>query len=180
MAALQCNFEFGLCNWKQDTDDDLDWTRNQGPTPTLNTGPMKDHTLGTVKGHYLYLESSEPQVFQNRAALFSPVFNSTFAEDNKSCIFRFHYHMFGKHIYRLAVFQRTASNTRGRLLWDTFGNQGNRWIRKILYIRSSEPFQVWSSQSLICMLREGWKNGKKKALSPSLIKDNGRFIPWSL
>ncbi|XP_077160334.1 MAM and LDL-receptor class A domain-containing protein 1 [Paroedura picta] len=142
MAALQCNFESGLCNWKQDTDDDFDWTRNQGPTPTLNTGPMKDHTLGTVKGHYLYLESSEPQEFQNRAVLLSPLFNSTFAENRRSCIFRFHYHMFGKHIYRLAVFQRTASNTRGHLLWHMFGNQGNRWIRKILYITSSEPFQI--------------------------------------
>ncbi|XP_054848150.1 MAM and LDL-receptor class A domain-containing protein 1 isoform X2 [Eublepharis macularius] len=142
IAGLQCNFEVGLCSWEQDIDDDFDWTRNQGPTPTLNTGPMKDHTLGTVKGHYLYIESSEPQEFQNRAALLSPVFNSTFAQYNKSCIFRFHYHMFGKHIYRLAVFQRTASNTRGHLLWQTFGNQGNRWIRKILYIMSSEPFQI--------------------------------------
>ncbi|XP_066483744.1 MAM and LDL-receptor class A domain-containing protein 1 [Tiliqua scincoides] len=139
---LQCNFELGLCNWVQDMDDDFNWTRKQGPTSTLNTGPMKDHTLGTVKGHYLYIESSEPQMFQNRAALLSPVFNSTFATGNKSCIFRFHYHMFGKHIYRLAVSQRTVNNTRGHLLWHTFGNQGNRWIRKVLHIMSSEPFQI--------------------------------------
>ncbi|XP_044280965.1 MAM and LDL-receptor class A domain-containing protein 1 [Varanus komodoensis] len=139
---LQCNFELGLCNWEQDLNDDFNWTRNQGPTSTPNTGPMKDHTLGTVRGHYLYMESSEPQVFQNTAALLSPVFSSTFTNGNKSCIFRFHYHMFGKHIYRLAVSQRVVSNTRGHLLWHTFGNQGNRWIRKVLYITSSEPFQI--------------------------------------
>ncbi|XP_062977317.1 MAM and LDL-receptor class A domain-containing protein 1 [Elgaria multicarinata webbii] len=139
---LQCNFELGLCNWEQDMNDDFNWTRNQGPTSTPNTGPMKDHTLGTVRGHYLYTESSEPQMFQNRAVLLSPILNSTFANGNQSCIFRFHYHMFGKHIYRLAVSQRTVSNTRGHLLWHTFGNQGNRWIRKVLYITSSEPFQI--------------------------------------
>uniref|UniRef100_A0A8D0L2N4 MAM and LDL receptor class A domain containing 1 n=1 Tax=Sphenodon punctatus TaxID=8508 RepID=A0A8D0L2N4_SPHPU len=139
---LQCNFENGLCKWQQDTDDDFDWTRNQGPTSTLNTGPMKDHTLGSIKGHYLFIESSEPQVFQNRAVLISPVFNATFAHGNNSCLFRFHYHMFGKHIYALMVFQRILSNTRGHLLWYKFGNQGNRWIRQTLYITSSEPFQL--------------------------------------
>ncbi|XP_044534861.1 LOW QUALITY PROTEIN: MAM and LDL-receptor class A domain-containing protein 1 [Gracilinanus agilis] len=134
-----CDFENGLCNWEQDKEDDFDWTRNQGETSTLNTGPMKDNTLGTVKGHYLYIESSEPQVFQNRAVLLSPVLNGT---NDKSCIFRFHYHMFGKHIYRLAIYQRIWSNTRGHVLWQIFGNQGNRWKRKALIITSIQPFQI--------------------------------------
>ncbi|CAM4599204.1 unnamed protein product [Lepidochelys kempii] len=141
-SELQCNFENGLCNWNQDMDDDFDWTRNQGPTSTFDTGPIKDHTLGTVKGHYLYIESSEPQVFQNRAVLLSPILNSTFTHGNKSCIFRFHYHMFGKHIYRLSVFWRILSNSRGHLLWQKFGNQGNRWIRQTLSITSAKPFQI--------------------------------------
>lgn len=137
--GLQCNFENGICNWEQDTEDDFDWTRNQGPTSTLNTGPMKDNTLGTAKGHYLYIESSEPQVFQNTAALLSPILNAT---DMEGCTFRFYYHMFGKHIYRLAIYQRIWSNTRGQLLWQIFGNQGNRWIRKHLAISSRQPFQI--------------------------------------
>uniref|UniRef100_A0A8C5VYQ1 MAM and LDL-receptor class A domain-containing protein 1 n=1 Tax=Microcebus murinus TaxID=30608 RepID=A0A8C5VYQ1_MICMU len=136
---LQCNFENGICNWEQDTEDDFDWTRNQGPTSTLNTGPMKDNTLGTAKGHYLYIESSEPQVFEDSAALLSPIFNTT---DAKGCTFRFYYHMFGKHIYRLAIYQRIWSDTRGQLLWQIFGNQGNRWIRKHLNISSRQPFQI--------------------------------------
>ncbi|NXE48042.1 MALR1 protein, partial [Casuarius casuarius] len=136
---LQCNFENGLCNWEQDVEDDFDWIRKQGPTPTLNTGPLKDHTTGTVKGHYLYMESSEPYVFQNKAVLLSPVFNPY---GNETCIFRFHYHMFGKQVYKLSVFQRTVSNTKGQLLWYKFGNQGNRWIRETLHINSSKPFQI--------------------------------------
>uniref|UniRef100_A0A8W4F8M9 MAM and LDL receptor class A domain containing 1 n=2 Tax=Sus scrofa TaxID=9823 RepID=A0A8W4F8M9_PIG len=136
---LQCNFEKGICNWEQDAEDDFDWTRNQGPTPTLNTGPMKDNTLGTARGHYLYIESSEPQVFQHTAALLSPVLNATDAE---GCTFRFYYHMFGKHIYRLAIYKRVWNNTKGQLLWETFGDQGNIWIRKHLPISSQQPFQI--------------------------------------
>ncbi|XP_057588580.1 MAM and LDL-receptor class A domain-containing protein 1 [Hippopotamus amphibius kiboko] len=139
VPEFQCSFENGICNWEQDTEDDFDWTRNQGPTSTFNTGPMKDNTLGTAKGHYLYIESSEPQVFQHRAALLSPILNATDAE---GCTFRLYYHMFGKHIYRLAIYQRTWNNTRGQLLWQIFGNQGNIWLRKRLSIFSRRPFQI--------------------------------------
>ncbi|NXE75196.1 MALR1 protein, partial [Cochlearius cochlearius] len=136
---LQCNFENGLCNWEQDVEDDFDWTRIQGPTPTVNSGPLKDHTRGTARGHYVYMESSEPRQFQDKAVLLSPLFSPS---GNGTCIFRFHYHMFGKQVYKLSVFQRTVSNTKGRLLWYKFGNQGNRWIRQTLYISVSKPFQI--------------------------------------
>ncbi|OWK55622.1 MAM and LDL-receptor class A domain-containing protein 1 [Lonchura striata] len=136
---LQCNFENGLCNWEQDVQDDFDWIRIRGPTPTVNTGPLKDHTTGTARGHYLYLESSEPRLFQDKAVLLSPLFNPS---GYGTCVFRFHYHMFGKEVYKLSVFQRTVSNSKGWLLWYKFGNQENRWIRQTLFISSSKPFQV--------------------------------------
>ncbi|XP_035298699.1 MAM and LDL-receptor class A domain-containing protein 1 isoform X2 [Cricetulus griseus] len=136
---LQCDFENGICNWEQSREDDFDWTRNQGPTSTLNTGPMKDNTLGTAKGHYLYIETSGPQDFQDKAILLSPILNATEAS---SCTFRLYYHMFGKHIYQLAVYQRIWSNSRGQLLWQIFGDQGDRWIRKHLPISSRQPFQI--------------------------------------
>lgn len=136
---LQCDFENGICNWEQSVEDDFDWTRKQGPTSTLNTGPMKDNTLGTATGHYLYIETSGPQGFQDEAILLSPILNATEAS---SCTFRLYYHMFGKHIYQLAVYQRIWSNSRGQLLWQIFGDQGDRWIRKHLPISSRQPFQI--------------------------------------
>ncbi|XP_051007238.1 MAM and LDL-receptor class A domain-containing protein 1 [Acomys russatus] len=136
---LQCDFENGMCNWEQSMEDDFNWTRYQGPTSTLNTGPMKDNTLGTAKGHYLYIETSGPQVFQDKAILLSPILNAT---DANGCTFRLYYHMFGKHIYQLAVYQRIWSNSKGQLLWQIFGDQGNRWIRKHLSISSRHPFQI--------------------------------------
>ncbi|XP_070842581.1 MAM and LDL-receptor class A domain-containing protein 1 [Chaetodon trifascialis] len=146
---LQCNFEDGLCSWKQEQSggDVFDWTRIQGPTPTLNTGPWKDHTLGTSYGHYLYIEASAPQEFKDTAVLLSRVFQPTHQRGkgpsrSHHCVFRFHYHMFGSHVFCLAVYLRTTATGRGLLLWVRYGDQGNLWHRKILYLSSARPFQI--------------------------------------
>ncbi|XP_037549869.1 MAM and LDL-receptor class A domain-containing protein 1 [Nematolebias whitei] len=147
---LQCDFEDGLCNWKQETKgDEFDWTRISGPTPTLNTGPWKDHTLGTRYGHYLYIESSSPQEFKDTAVLLSPIFKPTYQpgkdpalSHHNHCVFRFHYCMFGSHVFSLAVYLRTSATGRGPLLWAKYGNQGNLWHRKTLYLHSAQPFQI--------------------------------------
>jgi len=45
--------------WSQGTDDDnQDWDIDAGGTPSSNTGPSVDHTLGTSTGYYLYTEDS--------------------------------------------------------------------------------------------------------------------------
>lgn len=44
-----CNFELGICKWKQDTTDKFDWKRHQGTTASAGTGPKYDHTKGTGK-----------------------------------------------------------------------------------------------------------------------------------
>ncbi|KAM4543911.1 MAM and LDL-receptor class A domain-containing protein 1 [Fundulus diaphanus] len=148
---IQCDFEDGLCNWKQETSggDVFDWTRTQGPSPTLDTGPWTDHTLGNNSGHYLYIESSLPQEFKDTALLLSPVFGPTYQpgkgpawSHNHRCAFRFHYCMFGSHVFSLAVYLRTTSTGRGLVLWAKYGNQGNLWHRKTLYLHSAQPFQI--------------------------------------
>ncbi|KAK1172073.1 MAM and LDL-receptor class A domain-containing protein 1 [Acipenser oxyrinchus oxyrinchus] len=141
LMDLQCNFENGLCSWTQDTADSFNWTRIQGPTPTSKTGPWKDHTLGTVNGHYLYIEASD-QNFQDTAVLLSQTFDSTISNDKKPCIFRFYYHMFGQHIYKLSVFKRSSTETKGELLWIKYGEQSNIWLRETLYLTSHQPFQI--------------------------------------
>lgn len=141
-----CNFENGLCSWTQDEDGDIfDWTWIQGPTPTLNTGPYTDHTLNTVDGHYLFIESSAPQQFKDTAVLISQSFQPTHSRVQGSqprCVFRFHYHMLGQHVFRLAVYIRNYSKGRGQMLWVRHGDQGNLWHKKSLYISSARPFQV--------------------------------------
>ncbi|XP_077592649.1 MAM and LDL-receptor class A domain-containing protein 1 [Stigmatopora nigra] len=148
---LQCNFEHGLCSWKQEQNgasDVFDWTRTRGPTPSFKTGPCKDHTLGTSYGYYLYIESSVPQKFKDTAILLSPTFQPTHRrgedpfDSRHPCVFRFHYHMFGSHVFCLAVYLRTVSTGRGQLLWVGYGDQGNLWHRKTLYLTSARPFQI--------------------------------------
>lgn len=147
---LQCDFEHGLCSWKQEQGgaDMFDWTRIQGPTPTFHTGPWKDHTLGTSYGHYLYMESSRPQEFKDTAVLLSRVFQPTYqrrqdlSTSQHHCVFRFHYNMYGSHVFCLAVYLRTTATGRGQMLWVQYGHQGNLWHRKTLYLNSARPFQV--------------------------------------
>ncbi|KAG8009528.1 MAM and LDL-receptor class A domain-containing protein 1, partial [Nibea albiflora] len=147
---LQCNFEQGLCSWKQEQSggDVFDWSRKRGPTPSFNTGPWKDHTLGTKYGYYLYMESSAPQEFKDTAVLLSRVFQPThqYSKDpsrsRHHCVFRFHYHMFGSHVFCLAVYLRTTTTGRRQMLWVRYGNQGDLWHKKTLYLNSVRPFQI--------------------------------------
>lgn len=59
MDFIGCSFEdrdFDACNMTQDTSsDDFDWTYNFHYAPSWNTGPTRDHTLGTWRGKlFLY------------------------------------------------------------------------------------------------------------------------------
>ena len=44
-ALPVCSFnDMSMCGWKQsELDDDFDWTRNSGPTPSSYTGPNSAH-----------------------------------------------------------------------------------------------------------------------------------------
>ncbi|XP_043921445.1 MAM and LDL-receptor class A domain-containing protein 1 [Protopterus annectens] len=140
---LQCDFENGFCNWIQDTSDDFDWKRSHGPYPSLrDTRPMKDHTTGTVDGFYLYIDTSKPQSFGDRAMLISPTLKATVLTNDRNCTFRFYYHMYGKHVNKLIVYKRVTSNTMGQEIWHKEGSQVNMWLRQTISITSSVPFQI--------------------------------------
>lgn len=56
LTVFSCNFERNnLCGISQSGNDDMDWTLIRGSTPSLNTGPDVDHTLGTSKGKFVIL-----------------------------------------------------------------------------------------------------------------------------
>lgn len=47
-----CSFEApDICGYTQDHDtDNFDWSRSNGPTASISTGPAADHTYGTLFG----------------------------------------------------------------------------------------------------------------------------------
>lgn len=52
-----CDFETDdLCGMRQRNDDDFEWIRWSGPTPTPGTGPQ----FAQSGNYYVYVESSEP------------------------------------------------------------------------------------------------------------------------
>ena len=42
LLPVKCNFEIDFCGWSNDLTADFNWSRNQGVTPTFNTGPSGD------------------------------------------------------------------------------------------------------------------------------------------
>ena len=55
----QCSFEDQkLCGWKNIHGDNFDWTRANGLTASLGTGPSFDHTTGTANGGWLGTKSA--------------------------------------------------------------------------------------------------------------------------
>ncbi|XP_072032158.1 MAM and LDL-receptor class A domain-containing protein 1-like [Amphiura filiformis] len=57
-ALPTCSFnDKAMCGWKQSKlDDDFDWTRNSGPTPSSYTGPNAAHDSTEVKYSYSFFE----------------------------------------------------------------------------------------------------------------------------
>ncbi|XP_035691847.1 mucin-5AC-like [Branchiostoma floridae] len=130
-----CDFETSdLCGHTQDPTDDLDWTRHAGGTPTPNTGPSVDHTLGT--GHYMYLETSTGSPGEV-ARLVSAQFPASSAP---YCL-RFYYHMFGSSIATLNVYIR-KQGILGTPVWTLSGNQGNAWTLGRAQLDGSSSFNV--------------------------------------
>ncbi|NXV27770.1 MALR1 protein, partial [Rissa tridactyla] len=143
-----CNFEFDLCGWKQDENDDFDWNLRTSSTRKMGTGPATDHTLRDPSGHYIFIRSSFLQLPGQKARISSPVLSRR----NKDCKvcggvvlsgILFYYHMYGAHIGSLIVYQRTTAKHE-KILFNLTGNQGNFWQFKALILAGDgdEDFQV--------------------------------------
>jgi len=65
-------------NWKQLTNDDINWKVHTGPTPSKvgsdpdKTGPDADHT--SANGNYVYIEASNPNNPEKKATIITPKF----------------------------------------------------------------------------------------------------------
>jgi hypothetical protein len=97
------DFESGLTQWDQVAapDDTHDWVVWSGSTPSAQTGPQADHSLGSASGQYVYLETSHPHAYVsgNVAMLVSPYIHIL----PGATMLHVHYHMFGSQTGALHV-----------------------------------------------------------------------------
>ncbi|XP_063956551.1 MAM and LDL-receptor class A domain-containing protein 1-like [Lytechinus pictus] len=131
-ALIQCDFEDpNICGYTQENGtDDFNWLRQSANTPSSDTGPPNDHTLGTSAGYYMFIETSSPRVLGEEARLWSP----TLQVAGGHCI-EFYYHMYGSAIGMLNVYIVETGEDVLQLLpsWSQSSNQGNQWyIAKFL------------------------------------------------
>ncbi|XP_071795065.1 uncharacterized protein [Asterias amurensis] len=135
-----CDFETpdNTCGYVQDSTDDFDWSVTRGNTPTSETGPSHDHTLGvnSTDGHYMYIETSAPRAW-DAARIISPTFQPTPA----FCV-RFFYHMHGKDTGRLTVLLRRQGEVVMESLWTLKGEQGDEWIGAEVDGSSASGFEI--------------------------------------
>ena len=97
VSVLSDDFEAGMGNWSNvSLDDNRNWTRNVGPTPSSGTGP---NTGANGSGYYMYLETSSGSAYYSgdSAILQSPAINDA------GISLAFQYHLYGTNIGTLAV-----------------------------------------------------------------------------
>ncbi|EDO47787.1 predicted protein [Nematostella vectensis] len=116
-----CDFEGDTCGWTNPQGDQFDWTRDNGGTPSLTTGPSTDHTTGTNNGYYMYIETSYPRKPGDKAWFLSPTYSKT----SGKCL-NFYYHMSGSHIGSLNIYVKSGLDL-GTKVWNMTGDQGNMW-----------------------------------------------------
>lgn len=96
------DFESNFTLWHNITADTCDWIRDQAGTPSRDTGPNHDNTIGDATGWYAYMETSIGYCFTagNEAIIIEgPNINA----DSGNVQLSFYYHMYGAQMGTLNV-----------------------------------------------------------------------------
>ncbi|XP_070531537.1 MAM and LDL-receptor class A domain-containing protein 1-like [Ptychodera flava] len=140
-----CSFEsLNTCGYMQSEEDYFDWTKGSSRTPSANTGPVFDHTFGDLNGNYMFIETSFPRIFGERARILTPIFRAP--TDGVACV-SFWYHMFGANINTFTVnlvkvFGSQPNDTESTRLWLRQFDQGNQWLHHELEVNIDTYFQI--------------------------------------
>jgi meprin B len=111
-----CTFEKDFCSWTQSHNDQTDWRRHHGGTPTSLTGPATD-PHGAAAANYIYVEASG---HSNQAAKL----DSKSYPGGDYCL-EFYYHMYGSNMGTLYLNAVSGTHTYHLHTWS--GDHGNSW-----------------------------------------------------
>ncbi|MFK7785042.1 MAG: choice-of-anchor J domain-containing protein, partial [Crocinitomicaceae bacterium] len=115
------SFESGFGAWEQSTDDDFNWSRTSGSTPSTATSPSS----ASSGSFYAHVESSSPNHPNKVTILNSPCFNLS---GQSSTNLSFAYHMYGASMGTLQLQVSTNGGSSWSNLWSRTGDQGNQWF----------------------------------------------------
>jgi hypothetical protein len=132
-----CDFENGICDWKNDNNQDIDWIIDDASFASSSTGAKRDHTTGLSFGHFIHLDSFYFAEDDSKARLISQTYT---VKPGMKCDFRAFYHMYGKDIGSLNIYLRTASGDKS--LFQKSSEVGDYWERMDLNIKTTVPFQI--------------------------------------
>ncbi|KAM4612410.1 zonadhesin, like [Polymixia lowei] len=148
-----------FCRFRQDTADDSDWTRHQGPTPTPGTGPSGDYPDG--EGFYIYHECDNVANGQ-KARLFSPALSSSATQ---ICV-QFRYYMYGlDNQNELSVLVKRPSSEEK--VWKRTGIQSPSWLGGAVTV--SKPTE--QSVNIVFEAKRGFSSSCDSALDNIVISE---------
>jgi PKD repeat protein len=104
--------------------DDIDFRISEGGTPSVDTGPDADHTLGTTGGNYAYTEASA--CFGKAVNLVSPCIDLA---GSTSPVMSFWYHMYGADMGTLHIDVYNNGTWTNDIMPAISGDQGNQWLQ---------------------------------------------------
>ncbi|XP_077978864.1 MAM and LDL-receptor class A domain-containing protein 1-like [Glandiceps talaboti] len=145
-----CDFQVNICRWRQDTNDDSNWIRKRGGTPTTNTGPTFDHTTGTTLGYFLFIEANNLNP-NDKVRLISSVLPPT---PRDGYCFQLWYHMLGTIMGDLNVYVRSGGGVE-TMIWRRMGPQANEWRlgQRDIHMTTSYEIVVEATQSYVFLAR---------------------------
>ncbi|XP_078264732.1 enteropeptidase [Rhinoraja longicauda] len=117
---IDCNFQEGWCQWRQDPANVGEWQRVNGPSYPPFSGPNDDHTYGNQSGYYIATPLKPSGMIMN-VRLVSP---ELVAASKPSCI-SFWYHMYGTSFSHLNVF--IVSDQTWEVMFEKEGDYGSQW-----------------------------------------------------
>ena len=124
---LACSFEAGdTCSWSNRREGQAVWLLTSGSTPSPDTGPSFDHTLGDSTGHYLYIEASLMLEDQYSLLESEPFL---FTED---LCFSVWYHMYGSDVGTLLISSLDVESQVMSNITEVSGDHGDHWLEMLV------------------------------------------------
>ncbi|XP_074546806.1 apical endosomal glycoprotein [Halichoeres trimaculatus] len=134
----KCSLEKGMCSWSNTQNvkvDKLDWELTSHEAEGHYTVPTEDHTLGTERGHFLFLPSNDRTPANQNAWLLSPHLPPT----KGTCLKFWVYNRFSSGS-KLKVWRLSLGQPHQLLEVDELGLEP--WRRFDVNITSSDEYQI--------------------------------------